>query len=156
MLNTFQCFAHLWQISPQRRATLEEEKAWSNGRPAKRYTLISWPSSMVKFHVSHRKRCPPERGRNLSPRRVAPCHSWIKRRTLERIKWTRPKSDMVGKKRGWYVLSRGTPVLKTRIKVTRNEPSDYIVAPNVVVCRRQCKKSHEEGRAASGSSTGTA
>lgn len=41
-------------------------------------------------------------------------------------------------------MSRGAPVLKTRAKVRRNEAVDYIVAPSRVVCRKRCKKSHEE------------
>lgn len=136
-----------------------EKRGRTHETAVKRRALISWPSSMDEFHT-RLKTCPPKRERNLSPcSRIKP----FLERALERVKCTRSSKKKRKEKRReektrLIRVERCSGIKKTRAKVTRNEPRGWIISKHTVVCRRQCKRRHEEerrGRAASGSSTGT-
>lgn len=151
-LDTSQHFAvPVWQISPQhfkRHRAKGEKRGRTHETAVKRGALISWPSSMDEFHT-RLKTCPPKRERNLSPSDKN-LFSNEPSNESSNVREARKKKKGKGKRREEKTrlirVERCSGIKKTRAKVTRNVSHEAgLYRTTTVVCRRQCKRRHEEG-----------
>lgn len=153
-LDTSQHFAvPVWQISPQhfkRHRAKGEKRGRTHETAVKRRALISWPSSMDEFHT-RLKTCPPKRERNLSPcSRIKTFFRTNPRTSRQMYAKLGKKKKGKGKRREEKTrlirVERCSGIKKTRAKVTRNVSHEAgLYRTTTVVCRRQCKRRHEEG-----------